>query len=95
MGEPVTCGIGRAAQHPRPNRGTDRSAARRNHLHSSEAGVSESERDALQDALREAEIQIGELTESWARWAENVALQQELKVLDAEGEQLRRAQRQR
>ncbi len=56
----------------------------------------ESERDALQDALREAEVQIGELDRKLGSLGrERRALQQELKVLDAEGEQLRRAQRQR
>ena len=56
----------------------------------------ESERDALQDALREAEVQIGELDrELGALGRERRALQQELKVLDAEGKQLRQAQRQR
>ena len=56
----------------------------------------ESERDALQDALREAEVQIGELDrELGALGRERRALQQGLKVLDAEGKQLRRAQRQR
>ncbi len=56
----------------------------------------ESERDALQDALREAEVQIGELDRKLgALGRERRALRQELKVLDAEGKQLRRAQRQR
>ena len=56
----------------------------------------ESERDALQDALREAEVQIGELDrELGALGRERRALQQELKMLDAEGKQLRQAQRQR
>ena len=56
----------------------------------------ESERDALQDALREAEVQIGELDRQLgALNQERRALQQELNALDAEGEQLRQAQRQR
>ena len=56
----------------------------------------ESERDALQDALREAEVQIGELDRQLgALGQERRALQQELNALDAEGEQLRQAQRQR
>ena len=56
----------------------------------------ESERDALQDALREAEVQIGELDRQLgALGQERRALQQELNVVDAEGEQLRQAQRQR
>ena len=56
----------------------------------------ESERDALQDALREAEVQIGELDRQLgALGLERRALQQELNALDAEGEQLRQAQRQR
>ena len=56
----------------------------------------ESERDALQDALREAEVQIGELDRQLgARSQERRTLQQELNALDAEGEQLRQAQRQR
>jgi septal ring factor EnvC (AmiA/AmiB activator) len=56
----------------------------------------ESERDALQDVLREAEVQIGELDRKLgALGQERRALQRKLKVLDAEGEQLRRAQFQR
>ena len=56
----------------------------------------ESERDALQDALREAEVQIGELDRQLSALSqERRALQQELNALDAEGEQLRQAQRQR
>ena len=56
----------------------------------------ESERDALQDALREAEVQMGELDRQLgALGQERRALQQELNALDAEGEQLRQAQRQR
>ena len=56
----------------------------------------ESERDALQDALREAEVQIGELDRQLVALSQDRrALQQELKVLDAEGERLRQAQRQR
>ena len=56
----------------------------------------ESERDALQDALREAEVQIGELDRHLsALGQERRALQQELNALDAEGEQLRQAQSQR
>jgi len=56
----------------------------------------ENERDALQDALREAEVQIGELDRQLgALGQERRALQQELNALDAEGEQLRQAQRQR
>ena len=56
----------------------------------------ENERDALQDALREAEVQIGELDRQLgALGQERRALQQELYALDAEGEQLRQAQRQR
>ena len=56
----------------------------------------ESERDALQDALREAEVQIGELDRRLgALRQERRALQQELNALDAEGEALRQAQRQR
>ena len=56
----------------------------------------ESERDALQDALREAEIQIGGLDRQLgALTRERRALEQELKALDAEGERLRHAQRQR
>ena len=56
----------------------------------------ESERDALQDALREAEVQIGELDRQLgALDQERRALQQELNALDAEGEHLRQAQRQR
>ena len=56
----------------------------------------ESERDALQDALREAEVQIGELDRQLGALSqERRALQQELNALDAEGEQLRQAQRQR
>ncbi len=56
----------------------------------------ESERDALQDALREAEVQIGQLDRQLgALGQERRALQQELNAVDAEGEQLRQAQRQR
>ena len=56
----------------------------------------ESERDVLQDALREAEVRIGELDRTLGVLGrERRALQQELKLLDAEGKQLRRAQRQR
>ena len=56
----------------------------------------ESERDTLQDALREAEVQIGELDRTLGALSrERRALEQELKLLDAEGKQLRRAQRQR
>lgn len=56
----------------------------------------ESERDALQDVLREAEVQIGELDRQLGALSqERRALQQELNALDAEGEQLRQAQRQR
>ena len=56
----------------------------------------ESERDALQDALREAEVQIGELDRQLSALSqERRALQQEFSALDAEGEQLRQAQRQR
>ena len=56
----------------------------------------ESERDALQDALREAEVQIGELDRQLVALSQDRrALQQELKVLDAEGERVRQAQRQR
>ena len=56
----------------------------------------ESERDALQDALREAEVQIGELDRQLgALNQERRALQQDLNALDAEDEQLRQAQRQR
>ena len=56
----------------------------------------ESERDTLQDALREAEVQIGELDRQLGALSqERRALQQELNALDAEGEQLRQAQRQR
>ena len=56
----------------------------------------ESERDALQDALREAEVQIGELERQLSTLSQDRrALEQELKALDAEGEQLRQAQRQR
>ena len=56
----------------------------------------ESERDALQDALREAEVQIGELDRQLGALSqERRTLQQELNALDAEGEQLRQAQRQR
>ena len=56
----------------------------------------ESERDALQVALREAEVQIGELDRQLGALSQDRrALQQELKVLDAEGERLRQAQRQR
>ena len=56
----------------------------------------ESERDVLQDALREAEVRIGELDRTLGVLGrERHALQQELKLLDAEGKQLRRAQRQR
>ena len=56
----------------------------------------ESERDALQDALREAEVQIGELDRQLGALSqERRALQRELNALDAEGGQLRQAQRQR
>ena len=56
----------------------------------------ESERDALQDALREAEVQIGELDRQLSALnQERRALQQNLNALDAEDEQLRQAQRQR
>ena len=56
----------------------------------------ESKRDALQDALREAEVQIGGLDRQLgALTRERRALEQELKALDAEGERLRHAQRQR
>ena len=56
----------------------------------------ESERDTLQDALQEAEVQIGELDRQLGALSqERHALKQELKALDAEGEQLRDAQRQR
>ena len=56
----------------------------------------ERERDTLQDALQEAEVQIGELDrELGALSQERRALKQELKALDTEGEQLRDAQRQR
>ena len=56
----------------------------------------ESERDTLQDALREAEVQIGELDRQLGALSqERRALQEELNALDAEGEQLRQAQRQR
>ena len=56
----------------------------------------ESERNTLQDALREAEVQIGELDRKLGALSrERRALQQELKVLDVEGEQHRRAQRER
>ena len=56
----------------------------------------ESERDALQDALREAEVQIGGLDRQLgALTRERRALEQELQALDAEGERLRHAQRQR
>ena len=56
----------------------------------------ESERDALQDALREAEVRIGELDRQLgALGQERRALQQELNALDAESEHLRQAQRQR
>ena len=56
----------------------------------------ESERDALQDALREAEVQIGELDRQLGALSqERRALQRELAELDAKGEQLRNAQRQR
>ena len=56
----------------------------------------ESERDALQDALREAEVQIGELGRQLVALSQDRrALEQELKVLDAEGKRLRQAQRQR
>ena len=56
----------------------------------------ESERDTLQDALQEAEVQIGELDRQLGTLSqERRALKQELKALDAEGEQLRDAQRQR
>jgi septal ring factor EnvC (AmiA/AmiB activator) len=50
----------------------------------------------LQDALQEAEVQIGELDrELGALSQERRALKQELKALDTEGERLRDAQRQR
>jgi len=56
----------------------------------------ESERDALQDALREAEVQIGELDRQLGALSQDRrALQEELKVLNAEDERLRQAQRQR
>ena len=56
----------------------------------------ENERDALQDALREAEVQIGELDRQLGALSqERRALQRELNALDAEGEALRQAQRQR
>ena len=56
----------------------------------------ENERDALQDALREAEVQIGELDRQLGALSqERRALQRELNALDAEGGQLRQAQRQR
>ena len=56
----------------------------------------ESERNTLQDALREAEVQIGELDRKLGALSrERRALQQELKALDVEGEQHRRAQRER
>ena len=56
----------------------------------------ESERDALQDALREAEVQIGELDRQLGALSQDRrALQEELKVLDADDERLRQAQRQR
>ncbi len=56
----------------------------------------ESERDALQDVLREAEVRIGELDRQLgALGQERRALQQELNALDAESEHLRQAQRQR
>ncbi|MGB2418708.1 MAG: hypothetical protein ACPH9Z_01165, partial [Luminiphilus sp.] len=56
----------------------------------------ESERDTLQDALQEAEVQIGELDRQLGALSqERRALKQEIKALDAEGEQLRDAQRQR
>ncbi len=56
----------------------------------------ESERDTLQDALQEAEVQIGELDRQLGALSqERRALKQELKALDADGEQLRDAQRQR
>ena len=56
----------------------------------------ESERDTLQDALQEAEVQIGKLDRQLGTLSqERRALKQELKALDAEGEQLRDAQRQR
>ena len=56
----------------------------------------ESERDALNDALREAEVQIGELDRQLgALNQDRRALQQELKVLDAQGGRLQLAQSQR
>ena len=56
----------------------------------------ESERDTLLDALQQAEVQIGELDRQLGALSqESRALKQELKALDAEGEQLRNAQRQR
>ena len=56
----------------------------------------ESERDALQDALREAEVQIGELDRQLSALnQQRRALQQNLNALDTEDEQLRQAQRQR
>ena len=56
----------------------------------------ESERDTLLDALQEAEVQIGELDRQLGALSqERRALKQEIKALDAEGEQLRDAQRQR
>ena len=56
----------------------------------------ENERDALQDALREAEVQIGELDRQLGALSqERRALQRELNALDAEGEALRQAQGQR
>ncbi len=55
-----------------------------------------SERNTLQDALREAEVQIGELDRQLGALSrKRRALQQEIKVLEAEGEQRRLAQRQR
>jgi septal ring factor EnvC (AmiA/AmiB activator) len=56
----------------------------------------ESERDTLQDALQKAEVQIGELDRQLGALSQKRrALKQELTALDAEGEQLRDAQRQR
>ena len=56
----------------------------------------ESERDTLQDALQKAEVQIGELDRQLGALSQKRhALKQELTALDAEGQQLRDAQRQR
>ena len=56
----------------------------------------ESERDTLQDALQKAEVQIGELDRQLGALSQQRhALKQELTALDAEGQQLRDAQRQR